>query len=86
MQVKIAPSADSAFALNGVFGNEFPIELSPAVAEEFLKCGADYAFVFDAELVELRQVVVVGGDRFVGWLELQARHGGCSTQPEGVLQ
>ena len=64
-----------AFAFDGVFGNEFPIKLAGAVFEQFVKGGTNGGFVFDAELVELRQIVVIGGNGPVGGLESQARHG-----------
>ena len=54
-----------ALASNGVFGNEFPIELAGAVFEELLKGEADGAFVFDAELGELGQRFVVNCYLFV---------------------
>jgi hypothetical protein len=39
-----------ALALEGVFRNEFPIELPGAGFEQFVKGGTDGGFVFDAEL------------------------------------
>ena len=38
-----------AFAFDGIFGNELPIELAGAMFEQFLKRGADGGLVFDAE-------------------------------------
>ena len=63
-------------AFEGVFRNEFPIELTGAVFEQFLKRGADGGFMLDAELGKLGERVVIGGYGFVRWLEGQARHGG----------
>jgi hypothetical protein len=57
--------AEQPFALDGIFGNEFPIELTGADFEQFLKCGADGGFVLDAEFFKLRQIVVIGTDNLV---------------------
>ena len=58
-----------AFAFDGIFGNEFPIELAGAGFEQFLKGGADSGFVFDAELLEFFKIVVISNDAFVRGLE-----------------
>ena len=38
-----------AFAFDGVFGDQFQVELAGAVFEQLLKGGADGGFVFDAK-------------------------------------
>jgi hypothetical protein len=48
-----------------LFGNEFPIELAGAMFKQFLKRGTDGGFVLDAELGELRRIVVIGTDNLV---------------------
>ena len=63
-----------AFAFDRIFGNEFPIELAGAGFEKLLKCGADSGFVFDAELFELGEILVIGDHAFVRGLERQLRH------------
>ncbi len=65
-----------AFALEGEFGDEFPIELAGTMFEQFLKGGADGGFVFDAELFELGQAFVINEDGLVGGLRGQAGPGG----------
>ena len=51
-----------AFAFNGVFGDEFRIELAGAVFEQFVKRGADGGFVFDAEPDKFGERIVIGGN------------------------
>lgn len=63
------------FACDGVFGNEFPIELAGAVFEQFLKCRANSGFVLDAKLGKFGERIVVGGYGLVRWLQGQTRHG-----------
>ena len=53
------------FAFDGVFENEFPIELAGAMFEQFLKRRADGGFVFDAVLFKFGEVVVITADNFV---------------------
>ena len=50
-----------SLAFDGVFGNQLPIELAGAGFEQCVKGGADGAFVLDAELLKLREIVVIGG-------------------------
>ncbi|MGA2174357.1 MAG: hypothetical protein ABSH38_05160 [Verrucomicrobiota bacterium] len=64
-----------ALALDGVFGNEGPIELPGAVFEQFLKGGSDGGFVGDAQLGKFGERVVIGAHGPLRWLEIQARHG-----------
>ena len=64
-----------ALALDGVFGDERPIELAGAGFEQLLEGAADGGLVLDAELGEIGQGLVVKGDWFMGWLQLEAGHG-----------
>ena len=65
-----------ALALEGVFRDEFPIELAGAVFQQFVEGGTDGGFVCDAELGEFGQAVVINDNLLVRGLEVEARHGG----------
>ena len=65
--------------LDGVFGNQRPVELAAAASQQGLEGAAHRHLVVDAELAELAQRLVVALDQLVRGLQVELLHGNGSV-------